>query len=955
MINAPRMTGRILAASTLALASLETNTAFADDAYIQSSGVQAVNTGYFANPETRIVADFQFMDTSGQARVFGADNTTDHANGGIGLVSCSLYVNGANTKFAYAMKDGVGQWTTMADKDTERHTYVLDTSKVHFITGGTTNFTGNINRANVTRTSDWPLAVFANCRSPDFSYLEPGQFGKLRLYALRIYDGATPVHYFLPYVKDGVTGLRDAITGSVYTDYRGAAFAYGGDIGVYEGYNAADCPPQHLHSDFAVIGGKLVDMSYGCYRDNNGTLEYRVRTVGRLCAASIDGGAAASVADKWIPYGTSATIALSAQTGSGRSFAGWRSDDVEIPAESAGSAALSLTVSGPCVVEARARSLAEPYSDAQFWMRSMGSDVSGDGLVQAGELFDSLGETDIASLATVYNSPAFTNELVRRPYAGTRGAAGAIYLPQAITWTDETTGTVKVDTVQLAGSFAKFGVTDASFTIAVRFRPDAEMLRRDYCWLMNCGYDGSTRSGFMIGLSNPTVSTNTYTVGTAPHEKEFTKYTLGFFRNGSGAASIGGAVWSDCWHDLIISVDGSTVRWMLTRAGFDGADLPEGVTAKSISDVNRQVTYRQEFDIGDGNSAVPADGKAWILGAEGNSGATHNYDSTQENGGLSSSAVSTKCFRGSYNQIALWNRSMDFDEMGATLAWPRQDVARIGVENGSEAEFAGGAAARQDDPRWTMPGGLAAGDAATFKFGLADGLAGVPQRFTWISAPESASGSIRLSINGGDCGVKDVGAATRATWQVAKDVLVAGTNTVVLSRADAGSGTVALDAATLGGSWQVGFDDGTFYDLGLETTVATNSIAVADGNFHDYPRAYFGSVGGDSRYTNAVFRFSFPQGASGGNVGARLVFRTVKSTSSAHADHVVRWSLNGSEIYSAQSDDGLHAVPLPSALLRADNALELSNGGVFASGKYFGLDFVRVELRFQDGTTIVFR
>lgn len=941
----------------------------AADAYIQSSGVHAINTGYFANPNTRIVADFQFTETKAQSRVFGADNTTDHVSGGVGLVSCSLYINGANTKIAYAMKDGVGQWTTIADKDTERHTYVLDTDKVYFITGGTTNYTGNLTRSSVTRTSDWPLAVFANCRSTDFSNLESGQFGKLKLYALRIYDGATPVHYFLPHAKDGVTGLKDAITGGVYTDHSGNAFAYGGDIGVYEGYDAADCPSEYLHSDYEIIDGKLVDMSSGRFRNNNGTLEYRVRVIGRCCMVSAAGGALCDFADLWIPFGSSQTIAFSAQAGSGRSFEEWRSDDVAIPQEEKSNSTISLTISHPCDICASGRFLSDPYSDARFWMRSMGRDANENGIVDDGELGDSLWQMAIGSIARVYNSPVFTNETVHMPRVGMRKMLQSVYLPQKITWTNDahTLGTVAISAIHLANGsdFEKYGLTTNSFTIAVRFRPDDEQLRTDGFNWMSLGYDEADQRGFQLGLTNRKVVTNEYaTTSSGAFRKEYAKYTLRFNRKGGYAAQMVDAVWTGCWHDLIVSVEGSTVRWMLVRTGsFDEDELPGDVSAKSISDNAGRCMVCQEFSMGssDGkeNSAIPSSSQPWILGVgvNVNTRTDMSWNGSAVNGGRGDAwgDAHTKCYRGSFHQVSLWNRSMDIEEMGAALAWPRQDVARIGVENGIADEFAGGVAAEQDEWRWNFPKGFAAGDAATFKFVLEDDLAGVGQRVKWVSDPGSCSGTVRLVMNGIDCRTKSVGPAAATSWFVSGDCMIAGTNVATLARTDSGEGLVVPDIVEVGGSWQIGRQDGTFYDLGLESN-ATNVNSVANGNFFDYPRAYFGAIESTSQHTNAVFRFSTPADMlQSGKYRFKLRWRTVKSASSSHSDHLVCWRLNGSDVYSATSDDEVHVINLDNSSLEADNELEVCNGGVFASGKYFGLDFIRLECEFREGFSIVVR
>ena len=64
-------------------------------AYVQSASKNAVDTGYLTNPGTRYTADFQYLDNTKQARIFGA----------YGDAGCNLYVNNS-TVFGYAMRDG---------------------------------------------------------------------------------------------------------------------------------------------------------------------------------------------------------------------------------------------------------------------------------------------------------------------------------------------------------------------------------------------------------------------------------------------------------------------------------------------------------------------------------------------------------------------------------------------------------------------------------------------------------------------------------------------------------------------------------------------------------------------------------------------------------------------------------------------------------------------------------
>ena len=67
--------------------------ASAADAYIESTGTQALNSGYRVNPDSRIEVDFQMSEVSNQARIFGADSSPTEFS--------ALYVGNDGTAFNY--------------------------------------------------------------------------------------------------------------------------------------------------------------------------------------------------------------------------------------------------------------------------------------------------------------------------------------------------------------------------------------------------------------------------------------------------------------------------------------------------------------------------------------------------------------------------------------------------------------------------------------------------------------------------------------------------------------------------------------------------------------------------------------------------------------------------------------------------------------------------------------
>ena len=200
--------------------------AFAEDAYIEGDGTQAIVTDYYSNPATKIVADYAYTATTPtQMAVFGCE----------GNLVVRHYINGSSG-YAFAFRDSSGDWLPVVPSGqltvtTDRRTFVLDgpNKTATLYTNG--EVTATRATATATKTASMPLAIFAYTSS---WYLS-GQSGcaKLRLYSLAIYENDAIVHYYKPYRSaDGkFSGLKDLCTGKILIDYLSfAPFAYGGNI-----------------------------------------------------------------------------------------------------------------------------------------------------------------------------------------------------------------------------------------------------------------------------------------------------------------------------------------------------------------------------------------------------------------------------------------------------------------------------------------------------------------------------------------------------------------------------------------------------------------------------------------------------------------------------------------------------------------------------------------------------
>jgi len=195
-----------------------------DDAYVETDGTQAFNTGYHVKPNTRIEADFRYMEVvASQNAMFGAwDCTTGNKCGG--------YVN-ANGNFAMRFDGGDANSSGMVKANTDRHTAILDgpSRKYYYMTGVTTNKTANAEGTSSSETANHPLGIMASVSAMTEDTVSKWKHAqtKARLYSFRIYETENGVqslvHEYLPYKKGDVVGLYDTVTRTILADARGSA------------------------------------------------------------------------------------------------------------------------------------------------------------------------------------------------------------------------------------------------------------------------------------------------------------------------------------------------------------------------------------------------------------------------------------------------------------------------------------------------------------------------------------------------------------------------------------------------------------------------------------------------------------------------------------------------------------------------------------------------------------
>lgn len=252
--------------------------AFAADPYVESDGTSGILTAYKLKPTSRIAVDFALTTTEqvSGARLFGADRSHTAL-----MMSGSLYVGGnENTLWVIHLgngaaydsvwpKDGNGDFISL---DTDRHAIVIDyPNPPHlFITGGVTNEVPNedFTPSSFTNEATEPIALFARQNAS-------GVFEKqckARIYGVKIHEGGSLVHDFVPCLKDGMPGFKDVAGdgGFICNPAAETAFTYGGDILVDESPYVATPAGNNTDADKHLY----VDTGYFATADTRLELDY---------------------------------------------------------------------------------------------------------------------------------------------------------------------------------------------------------------------------------------------------------------------------------------------------------------------------------------------------------------------------------------------------------------------------------------------------------------------------------------------------------------------------------------------------------------------------------------------------------------------------------------------------------------------------------------------------------
>ena len=404
------------------------------------------------------------------------------------------------------------------------------------------------------------------------------------------------------------------------------------------------------------------------------------------------------------------------------------------------------------------------FSDAKSWHQGF-VDVNGDGIMNIGktEFPESLLIADTANAAhTVTFGPLKYSKEISGVHTGVVLRTENVVNPYTKASWSETVGyfpqdsDVDSNSYWTAGLFpnAPFTVNmDGECTFFLRFRWDGTTTYPGKgCNFFAAG--NSSGYGFQLSISD------------AGRYGIYSATIIGSkFWNGVSDATLA----ADKWTDFAITVSNRRVTIY---------SIQEGDQAISVMTANG----------GSGNPTGAANSTIILgLGMEG---------AFDWNSGLST-AARAQAFRGSIQSYASWNRALSADEVRQVFAWPSSDLVRLGTANDSAQEFAAGEA------------------PTTFSFDVAAKDAGLAQVLRVSATSTSAAGIFNVTINGMAAGSLSVTPGKTATFYVKKNLTVAGSNTITLTRTSADP--VAIDAIVVGGGIQIGSANGTSSEFAPET------------------------------------------------------------------------------------------------------------------------------------------
>ena len=187
--------------------------------YIQNTGTSYINTNYYPNQDTRIVAEMQVVSFNSFGRLLGAGNHNT-AN----TISCDYIDSGSVFEVSWGGYTGWTQYSVTSNYD--KHTY--DWNKNSFYIDGTLLDTKTFKSF----TCSYKLGIFNVLESGDVPTSNTGRYFYGKLYSFKIYDNDTLVRDFVPCKRDSDSkyGLYDVVNDVFYVSPNNTNFSGGSPV-----------------------------------------------------------------------------------------------------------------------------------------------------------------------------------------------------------------------------------------------------------------------------------------------------------------------------------------------------------------------------------------------------------------------------------------------------------------------------------------------------------------------------------------------------------------------------------------------------------------------------------------------------------------------------------------------------------------------------------------------------
>ena len=495
-------------------------------------------------------------------------------------------------------------------------------------------------------------------------------------------------------------------------------------------------------------------------------------------------------------------------------------------------------------------------------------------------LYDKAYETLYTSWVSKYpaGTPMFLSENIPLPAAPytTNAAQKCVYFPQ-LSPTSTNLFAVRIEMCNLC-------ITGAVSTFYVRFRWEGSVRPASENWctiLMNgvYGKEGLSQKGqgSVLRLQAPGGTSKGYLDVYVPGKVATDQDTGTDFY-----------VEPNRWVDCFVSIYPSLTNGELSNADIWFCQTP----AFSGGAFGKPVLKHRH--LGDSESLPKMTTAAEIY-----SGIIMGSESSSE---LDKNSDIFKAFRGSIAAVKGWQRLLTEDEMWSVMLEQYGGTFNVGVENGSSDEFgAEGNVSATFDPtadKWqTMKKSLTAADRTlTLEVPLTAENAHLPRVLEIVPLFDNVGEAcpVMVAANGATVGTFDLMDVDKRAIPLRAGKVLRDANgklTITITRPECCSGTLSFDAISLGGSWQVGIDNGTSADMGDEAKGTACVYVMGDVVYTNAQRALV------ANYKTLSLLFDVPKTSAGKfDYHYQCELSNIKRTATpAHIE------LNGTTIWSSDT------------------------------------------------------